>query len=63
MLNFASPPAKVKWVLGGPGTNLWNSFMGESGVPENVQKTWFKTFILSIEERNIQQPENSWESS
>ncbi|GLU02403.1 hypothetical protein SLE2022_196550 [Rubroshorea leprosula] len=63
MLNFASPPAKVKWVLGGPGRNLWNSFMGESGVPENVQKTWFKTFILSIEERNIQQPENSWESS
>ncbi|GKV01020.1 hypothetical protein SLEP1_g13620 [Rubroshorea leprosula] len=51
MLDFASPPTKVKWVLGGPGRNLWNPFMGESEVPENIQQTWSKTFILSIEER------------
>ncbi|XP_021278947.1 methyl-CpG-binding domain-containing protein 7 [Herrania umbratica] len=27
MLDFTSPPAKVKWVLGGPGESLWNPFI------------------------------------
>ncbi|XVE79638.1 hypothetical protein DITRI_Ditri14bG0074000 [Diplodiscus trichospermus] len=51
MLDFTSPPAKVKWVLGVPGGNLWNQFMGESMVPENVQQTWSEMFILSIQDK------------
>ncbi|XVF20119.1 hypothetical protein REPUB_Repub11eG0170800 [Reevesia pubescens] len=50
-LDFTSPPAKVKWVLGGPGGSLWNPFMGESAVPEFIQQTWSETFILSMEDK------------
>ncbi|XVF68701.1 hypothetical protein PTKIN_Ptkin11bG0022500 [Pterospermum kingtungense] len=51
MLDFTTPPAKVKWVHGGPGGSLWNPFMSESVVPEFVQKTWSEMFILSIEDK------------
>lgn len=51
MLDFTKPPAKVKWVFGGPGASPWKPFMGESTVPEFVQQTWSETFILSIEDK------------
>ncbi|KAH9701109.1 methyl-CpG-binding domain-containing protein 7 [Citrus sinensis] len=41
-LNIASPPAKVKWVLGGPGGNVWNALMNESVVPDSVKQEWSK---------------------
>lgn len=47
-LNIASPPAKVKWVLGGPGGNVWNALMNESVVPESVKQEWSEIFVFSI---------------
>ncbi|XP_017982431.1 PREDICTED: methyl-CpG-binding domain-containing protein 7 [Theobroma cacao] len=51
MLDFTSPTAKVKWVLGGSGGSPWNPFMGESVVPEFVQQTWSDTFILFMKDK------------
>lgn len=50
ILNVASPPTKVKWVLGGPGGNGWNALMNESVVPESVKQEWSKLFVFSINE-------------
>ncbi|GAV57883.1 MBD domain-containing protein [Cephalotus follicularis] len=50
MLDFTRPPAKVKWVLSGPGGNMWNAFMGESLVPEYVKQKWSETFVISIQD-------------
>ncbi|GAY38166.1 hypothetical protein CUMW_034640 [Citrus unshiu] len=47
-LNIASLPAKVKWVLGGPGGNVWNALMNESVVPDSVKQEWSKIFVFSI---------------
>ncbi|KDO72960.1 hypothetical protein CISIN_1g020861mg [Citrus sinensis] len=47
-LNIASPPAKVKWVLGGPGGNVWNALMNESVVPDSVKQEWSEIFVFSI---------------
>ncbi|KAH9701111.1 methyl-CpG-binding domain-containing protein 7 [Citrus sinensis] len=49
-LNIASPPAKVKWVLGGPGGNVWNALMNESVVPDSVKQEWSEIFVFSINE-------------
>ncbi|XP_031247599.1 methyl-CpG-binding domain-containing protein 7-like [Pistacia vera] len=48
-IDFPSLPAKVKWVLGGPGGNMWNPFVGESMVPESVKQEWSETFVNSIQ--------------
>lgn len=48
-LDFSSLQAKVKWVLGGPGGNIWNPFVGESMVPESVKQEWSETFVDSIQ--------------
>ncbi|KAJ4725878.1 Methyl-cpg-binding domain-containing protein 7 [Melia azedarach] len=50
-LNYGSLPAKVKWVLGSPGGNVWNPFVGESMVPESVKQEWSEIFFLSIHEK------------
>lgn len=50
-LNIASPPAKVKWVLGGPGGNVWNALMNESVVPDSVKQEWSEIFVFSINQK------------
>lgn len=55
-LNFGRPPAKVKWVLGGPGGCMWNPFMDESKVPDSVLQKWSKTFVSSLYGGNIGAP-------
>ncbi|PQQ03603.1 hypothetical protein Pyn_38683 [Prunus yedoensis var. nudiflora] len=52
-LNFGRPPAKVKWVLGGPGGCMWNPFMDESKVPDSVLQKWSETFVSSLYGGNI----------
>ncbi|KAM1205558.1 hypothetical protein ACFX13_006449 [Malus domestica] len=42
------PPAKVNWVLGGPGGNMWNAFMDDSKVPDFVKQKWSETFVSSV---------------
>ncbi|KAJ7980901.1 Methyl-CpG-binding domain-containing protein [Quillaja saponaria] len=51
LLNFSSPPAKIEWVLSGPGGNMWSPFMGEYTVPDSVKQKWSETFILALQER------------
>lgn len=55
-LNFGRPPAKVKWVLGGPGGCMWNPFMDESKVPDSVLQKWSETFVSSLYGGNIGAP-------
>ncbi|KAI4334496.1 hypothetical protein L6164_019179 [Bauhinia variegata] len=46
MLEYSSPPAKIKWVLSGSG-GAWSPFLNNSVVPESVKLKWSKAFILS----------------
>ncbi|KAH9661287.1 methyl-CpG-binding domain-containing protein 7 [Citrus sinensis] len=52
-LNIASPPAKVKWVLGGPGGNVWNALMNESVVPDSVKQECLMTRDREIQENSM----------
>ncbi|XP_070675004.1 methyl-CpG-binding domain-containing protein 7-like isoform X2 [Malus domestica] len=51
-----SPPAKVNWVLGGPGGNMWNAFMDDSKVPDSVKQKWSETFVSSVSGENVSVP-------
>ncbi|BFG34212.1 hypothetical protein CerSpe_204860 [Prunus speciosa] len=55
-LNFGIPPAKVNWVLGGPGGSMWNPFMEDSKVPDSVKQKWSETFVSAIYGGNISAP-------
>ncbi|KAG6631557.1 hypothetical protein CIPAW_13G099300 [Carya illinoinensis] len=49
MLDCASPPAKINWVLSGPGGgNVWSAFINESIVPDSVKQKWSEKFITTI---------------
>ncbi|KAG6681537.1 hypothetical protein I3843_13G085400 [Carya illinoinensis] len=48
-LDCASPPAKINWVLSGPGSgNVWSAFINESIVPDSVKQKWSEKFITTI---------------
>ncbi|XP_034921162.1 methyl-CpG-binding domain-containing protein 7 isoform X2 [Populus alba] len=51
MLDPSSIPAKIKWVLSGPGGIVWNPFMDDSLVPEFIKQKWSETFVFSIIDR------------
>lgn len=51
MLDPSSIPAKIKWVLSGPGGIVWNPFMDDHLVPEFIKQKWSETFVLSIIDR------------
>ncbi|KAJ6715883.1 METHYL-CPG-BINDING DOMAIN-CONTAINING PROTEIN 7 [Salix koriyanagi] len=51
MLDPSSIPAKIKWVLGGPGGIVWNPFMDDHLVPGFIKQKWSETFVLSIIDR------------
>ncbi|XP_061958622.1 methyl-CpG-binding domain-containing protein 7-like isoform X1 [Populus nigra] len=51
MLDASSIPAKIKWVLSGPGGIVWNPFMDDSLVPEFIKQKWSETFVFSIIDR------------
>lgn len=55
-LNISSPPTKVKWVLAGPGVNMWNPFMDDSRVTDSVKQKWSEVFKSSIYDENIKAP-------
>ncbi|KAM7278897.1 hypothetical protein ACFE04_006031 [Oxalis oulophora] len=46
-----SRPEKVKWVLSGPGGNMWKAIIGESMVSESIKQNWFETFVLRIQDK------------
>lgn len=46
-----NPPEKVKWVLTGPGGNMFSAHVSGSDVSSSVQKTWSETFVSLIQER------------
>uniref|UniRef100_A0A0R0J277 MBD domain-containing protein n=1 Tax=Glycine max TaxID=3847 RepID=A0A0R0J277_SOYBN len=43
----APPPAKVSWVLSGPG-GFWSPSLDDSIVPESEKLKWSEAFVLSI---------------
>uniref|UniRef100_A0A6N2L8G9 Uncharacterized protein n=1 Tax=Salix viminalis TaxID=40686 RepID=A0A6N2L8G9_SALVM len=51
MLDPSSIPARIKWVLGGPGGIVWNPFMDDHLVPGFIKQKWSETFVLSIIDR------------
>ncbi|KAL0709962.1 hypothetical protein Bca4012_016940 [Brassica carinata] len=46
-----NPPEKVKWVLTGPGGNMFSAHVSGSDVSSSVQKTWSEAFVSLIQER------------
>lgn len=50
------PPAKVNWVLGGPGGNMWNAFMDDSKVPDSVKQKWSEIFVSSVSGASVSVP-------
>ncbi|TXG74000.1 hypothetical protein EZV62_002579 [Acer yangbiense] len=53
MLDYPRPPAKVKWVLGGPGGNIWNPLIDEALVSDSEKQEWSEKF-LRIRDRGTQ---------
>ncbi|XP_050367675.1 methyl-CpG-binding domain-containing protein 7-like [Argentina anserina] len=51
-----SPPKKVKWVLAGPGGNMWNPFMDDSRVSDSVKEKWSEIFKSTIADDNAKAP-------
>ncbi|KAL5764275.1 hypothetical protein ACOSP7_016629 [Xanthoceras sorbifolium] len=51
MLDSPRRPAKVKWVLGGPGGNIWNPLIDEALVSESAKQEWSEKFVFAIHER------------
>uniref|UniRef100_A0A6N2K4Z0 MBD domain-containing protein n=1 Tax=Salix viminalis TaxID=40686 RepID=A0A6N2K4Z0_SALVM len=51
MLDPSSIPARIKWVLGGPGGIVWSPFMDDHLVPGFIKQKWSETFVLSIIDR------------
>lgn len=47
--NLPRPPAKVSWVLSGPG-GFWSPFVDDSTVPECEKLKWSEAFVQSIHE-------------
>ncbi|KAK7272088.1 hypothetical protein RJT34_28475 [Clitoria ternatea] len=47
MHNLTAPPAKVSWVLSGPG-GFWSPFLDDSSVQESEKLKWSEAFVLSI---------------
>lgn len=47
--NLTRPPAKVRWVLSGPGGH-WRPFLDNSMVPESEKLKWSEAFLQSIHE-------------
>ncbi|TKY48445.1 Methyl-CpG-binding domain-containing protein 7 [Spatholobus suberectus] len=43
----APPPAKVSWVLSGPG-GFWSPFLDDSIVPESEKLKWSEAFVQSV---------------
>lgn len=46
-----NPPEKVKWVLTGPGGNMFSAHVSGSDVSSSVQQTWSEAFLSLIQER------------
>ncbi|XP_027344114.1 methyl-CpG-binding domain-containing protein 7 isoform X2 [Abrus precatorius] len=46
MHNLTAPPAKVSWVLSGPG-GFWTPFLEDCIVPESEKLKWSEAFVLS----------------
>ncbi|PRQ33908.1 putative DNA-binding domain-containing protein [Rosa chinensis] len=55
-LTNGSPPTKVKWVLAGPGGNMWNPFIDDSRVADSVKQMWSEIFKSSIYNENAKAP-------
>ncbi|XP_062014010.1 uncharacterized protein LOC133730437 [Rosa rugosa] len=55
-LTNCSPPTKVKWVLAGPGGNMWNPFIDDSRVADSVKQMWSEIFKSSIYNENAKAP-------
>ncbi|KAK7324989.1 hypothetical protein VNO77_28992 [Canavalia gladiata] len=47
MHNLTAPPAKVSWVLSGPG-GFWSPFLDDSSVTESEKLKWSEAFVLSV---------------
>ncbi|KAF8082730.1 hypothetical protein N665_0809s0032 [Sinapis alba] len=44
-----NPPEKVKWVLTGPGGNMFSAHVSGSDVSSSVQKAWSEAFVSLIQ--------------
>ncbi|KAJ6691727.1 METHYL-CPG-BINDING DOMAIN-CONTAINING PROTEIN 7 [Salix purpurea] len=48
MLDPSSIPAKIKWVLGGPGGIVWNPFMDDHLVPGFIKQKCINTMAFDL---------------
>ncbi|KAJ6345106.1 hypothetical protein OIU78_007899 [Salix suchowensis] len=48
MLDPSSIPAKIKWVLGGPGGIVWNPFMDDHLVPGFIKQKCINTMAFAL---------------
>lgn len=46
-----NPPEKVKWVLNGPGGNMFSAHVSGSVVSSSVKQTWSEAFVSLIQDR------------
>ncbi|XP_006280768.2 methyl-CpG-binding domain-containing protein 7 [Capsella rubella] len=47
-----NPPKKVKWVLTGPGGNMFTAKVSGSDVSSSVKQTWSEAFVSMIQDRS-----------
>lgn len=45
-------PKKVKWVLAGPGGNMFSAHVNGSDVSSSVRQTWSEAFVSLIRDRS-----------
>ncbi|KAL0887228.1 hypothetical protein Bca101_011211 [Brassica carinata] len=46
-----NPPEKVKWVLNGPGGNIFSAHVSGSVVSSSVKQTWSEAFVSLMQDR------------
>ncbi|KAF8102407.1 hypothetical protein N665_0198s0111 [Sinapis alba] len=46
-----NPPEKVKWVLNGPGGNMFSAHVSGSVVSSSVKQTWSEAFVSLMQDR------------